>query len=253
MSKRIKTECKSLLKGSTLKLFFISFFSFLFRYGGSLGLIYLFYTFINSSFTALLKNYYGNTSAYLFICFLFSLILFLFLLICSDIKQKENYCYYLKSKNLNFEFRCILKAAKVNFVFKVFIFYAKNLFIKVCWLIYFCVPCLLYFLCILPFIKSNELPDFIYTVIFICGVFIILFSFTMWRFSALRYCHNTHIYFSDSKKVKSILINKQDLKDAFLLKSSFTGWILSCLFIFPVFFVVPYKKLCFTLACKAEP
>ncbi len=253
MKNNLKKECRSLLDGYTAKLFFISTFSFVVRYGGFAGILLLFHSFSSSDFFVFLKLSYSSVIAYSIFIFLFSLTLFLFLLICTNIKQNENYCYYLRTEKIDFKLSYLFRSYKISFVFKTFLLYLKAFVLKLLWLLYFCVPCLLYFLCCLPFLKAHELPQNFHIIILLCGTILFSLSFIMWRIACLQYFYNKHSVFTNEEKIKSTLINKTDLKTVFLLKCSFVCWLFSYIFIIPVFFIIPYKKLCFTSAYKSMP
>ena len=96
--------------------------------------------------------------------------------------------------------------------------------------------------------QGNLLPVVFY--IMLAGASILLsYCIFMWRVAFFRYnaapyyfCLNRDISVKDAIK-KSINFTDGFLRDSVLLESSFFGWFLSCGFVFPLAYVVPYFKV----------
>jgi uncharacterized membrane protein len=89
----------------------------------------------------------------------------------------------------------------------------------------------------------------VYIILSVGASIILAFAFVMCRISSLRFsaapyylCLRDTLSPSDAIK-KSILFTDGYLSEGVVLEYSLIGWILSCLLVVPIFYVLPYVKL----------
>ncbi len=234
MNIEIKIKSKKAISKCTGKLFLISFASFLIRYLLILGNGVLFYYTI--------KN---RPLFYMILPVIFSILSIFFI---SGIKSGEHYVYYSVSDNLYPRISLLFKYLSPKEAVKSAYLFIKLNFMKILWLLYFLTPAIIlsgvYF-----YLYENVQISIIICACIIGGIaFLLMISLVFWRTAVLRYSASLYYFFSDSKRrvnraiKKSILHTDGTLTDGAVFEYSFAGWILSCLFILPIFYVVPYIK-----------
>ncbi len=232
----IKIKSKSILAGKTVKLFFITIISFLFRYSIIGGNIYLFYFIIKSY----LPLYYVVLPVITSV---------LSLLFISGIRLGENFIYYVISQGGTGRFLLIFKNLKPFNSFKAMLYYIKVNFLKIFWFIYFSLPSaflgIAYY-----FLQKNRDIENVVTMIVVVGLSLLMsVSFVFFRSTVLRFKAGEYYLCLDSEKrvnraiKKSIQYTDGNLSNGVIFEYSFSGWLLSCVFIVPLFYVIPFFKL----------
>lgn len=249
MSGNVKIKSKTIIKGDTLRLFFVSFFSFVVRRGTFA--IWL-YCIVNLFKSGVLQSYLDNYSD----AFVYSVVIFdivfvtavLFLFICA-LKSGEQFLYFIKASGGKGRTGLLFRFFTFEKSFRMFCLYLRLTFLKVGWLLYFLLPCVIcYALTFYLHSQENLLPAVFY--IMIAGASLLLsYCIFMWRVSFFRYnaapyyvCLNADIAPKDAIK-KSIKFTDGFLRESVILESSFFGWFLSCGFIIPFAYVIPYFKI----------
>ena len=249
MSSDIKIKSKTIIKGDTLRLFFVSFFSFIIRRGTFA--IWL-YCIVNLFKGGMLSSYLENYNPVL----VYSLILFdiafvtamLFLFICA-LKLGEQFLYFIKASGGKGRIGLLFSFFTFEKSFRAFSLYFRLTFLKFSWLLYFLLPCVVcYGLTFYLYTNGNLLPIVFY--IMLAGSSLLLsYCIFMWRVAFFRYnvapyyvCLNRDISTKDAIK-KSINYTDGVLRESVFLESSFFGWFLSCGFILPFVYVIPYFKI----------
>ena len=248
VNSNVKIKSQTIIKGDTLRLFFISFFSFLLRRGTFA--IWL-YCIVNLFKNGVLKPYLDSYNSAL----VYSVVIFdiafvtsvLFLFICA-LKLGEQFVYFIKSSGGKGRTGLVFSFFTFKKSFRAFSLYFRLTFLKFGWLLYFLLPCIVtYSLTFYLYSQGNLLPVVFY--IMLAGSSLLLsFCIFMWRVAFFRYnaapyyfCLNSEISAKDAIR-KSIKFTDGFLRDSVLLESSFFGWVLSCVLVAPLVYVIPYFK-----------
>lgn len=249
MNSDIKIKSKIIIKGDTLRLFFVSLFSFALRRG--IFAMWL-YCVMNLFKSGILKTYLDNYNDAL----VYSVIIFdvafvtaiLFLFICA-LKLGEQFLYFIKASGGKGRTGLLFSFFTFEKSFRAFSLYIRLTFLKFSWLLYFLLPCIVcYGLTFYLYSNGNLLPIVFY--IMLAGASILLsYCIFMWRIAFFRYnaapyyfCLNGELSAKDAIK-KSINFTDGFLRESVLLESSFVGWFLSCGFVLPFVYVIPYLKI----------
>lgn len=237
------------MKGDTLRLFFISLFSFVFRRG---SLAIWFYCVVNLFKSGILNIYlesYNNVLVYSVVIFdvLFvSVILFLFI---SALRLGEQFLYFIKASGGKGRTGLLFSFFTFSRSFRALTFYFKLTILKFGWLLYFLLPCAVsYGVSFYLYSQGNLLPV-VYYIMLAGSSLLLSFCLFMWRVAFFRFnaapyyfCLNSSLT-SDEAIKKSIKYTDGFLRESVLFDSSFFAWFLSCVTIIPVAYVIPYFRL----------
>ena len=249
MNSDVKIKSKTIIKGDTFRLFFVSLFSFVVRRGTFA--IWL-YCIINLFKSGILNSYldiYNDVLVYSVVAFDVAFVtMILFLFICA-LKLGEQFLYFIKASGGKGRIGLLFKYFTFENSFKAFLLYARLTFLKFSWLLYFLLPCVVcYGLTFYLYSQGNLLPVVFFVML---GGASLLLSFCvfMWRVAFFRY-NAASYYFCLNKGtspkgaiIKSIKFTDGFLRESVLLESSFFGWFLSCITIIPFVYVIPYFKI----------
>ncbi len=240
MNAEIKIKSKMLLLGNTARLFFISFVSFIIRYGLIAGNVYLFYHIISFA-----ENLY-----FIAIPIVTSILSLGF--VCS-IRLGEQYIYYIRATGGSGRFLLLFRFFKPKDCLKGELLYLKLNVLKLLWLVYFSVPAVFlgisYYILNKNVTLDNGIDFVILTALGIMIALAVVFSTA----SFIRLSAAPYYFFCDERRCVNRAIKKSiDHTDSILSEGvvhsySFSGWILSCLLLVPIIYVVPYIKLSKTL------
>lgn len=249
MNSDIKIKSKIIIKGDTLRLFFVSLFSFALRRG--IFAMWL-YCVMNLFKSGILKTYldnYNHALVYSVIIFDVAFVTAILFLFISALKIGEQFLYFIKASGGKGRTGLLFSFFTFEKSFRAFSLYFRLTFLKFSWLLYFLLPCIVcYGLTFYLYSNGNLLPIVFY--IMLAGASI-LFSYCifMWRIAFFRYnaapyyfCLNGELSAKDAIK-KSINFTDGFLRESVLLESSFVGWFLSCGFVLPFVYVIPYFKI----------
>ena len=249
MNGNIKLKSKYLLTDKTFRFFSISALSILLR-RGILALYFVGISiFLKSTYPLTLIDSYGEIPFYTAFFIIGVFFLFFILLFSSALRLGEQFAFFIRAQGGTGRFFILFHFLPFKKCIKALWLYLKLNFLKTLWFIYFITPCVL---CggIIFYVYTYSQPDTLILII-LSGGFSLLFSVSvfMWRITCARYnaapyylCLNTRIKIKKAIK-KSIRHTDGYLKESVLLESSFAGWLLSCLLIIPVFYVLPYFRL----------
>lgn len=265
MNSDIKIKSKTILKGDTLRLFFISFFSFLVRRGALAIWLYCIVHLFKSGMLMSYLDSYNDALVYSIVSFDIAFVTtILFLFICA-LKLGEQFLYFIKASGGKGRTGLLFRFFTFESSIRAFYFYARLTFLKLAWLLYFLLPCVVcYGLTFYLYAGGKLLPVVFYTML--AGSSILLsFCIFMWRVAFFRY-NAAPYYFSLNRDIsakeaikKSVTFTDGFLQDSVLMDSSFSGWFLSCLTVIPIVYVIPYFKLSKalfvveSLSCQAYP
>lgn len=249
MSGNIKIKSKTIIKGDTLRLFLVSLFSFIAR-RGSFGI--LLYCVVNLFKSGILKTYldnYNDALVYSVVIFDVAFVTAILFLFISALKLGEHFLYFIKASGGKGRTGLLFSFFTFEKSFRAFSLYFRLTFLKFSWLLYFLLPCILcYGLTFYLYSMGNLLPIVFY--IMLAGASVLLsYCIFMWRVAFFRYnaapyyiCLNRDMSPKDAIK-KSINFTDGFLRESVLLESSFFGWFLSCGFVIPIAYVLPYFRI----------
>ena len=249
MSGFIKIRAKELLLGNTIKLFLVSFTAFILKVISSASLILLTNAFLISPFLQNLVIKYNSFLVY----FIYSLIVvtlyLLLFLFTSCLKMGEKAIYFMHSKTGKTKFKYLFIFLRPSQSFRAFYLSFRLFNLKLLWAIYFfSAPIFCTFLTIFIYMNTSIYSVVLYTLIIGTAI---LTSISLFYYNCLkaRYSYAFNYLCTDLNLTvkeaieKSITHSDNFIKDYVILKSSFLPWVLSCLLIFPLFYVIPFFKL----------
>lgn len=248
MNSNIRLESKYLLSKNNLRLFGASALSFSMRWGVVGALVWALWLFADSRLFTQLLDTYGKT-VYFSIAAIGVASAFICALFCSAIKLGEEFVYFARAQHSKGSVRLLFKFLAPAKIFKALGYRIIYILMKVFWFIYFACPTGICIGIIAYLNTSAYLSESIYTVLLFGTSLLAAISLVMWRIAVLRYaaapcylCFNPDITVKDAFK-KSVRFTDGCLSEGVLLEYSDLGWILSCIFIIPIFYVLPYIKL----------
>lgn len=249
MNSDVKIKSKTLLKGGTVRLFSLSLVSFILRRGTFALWLYCLVSLFKSGILDFYFENYNDASVYAVVIFdiLFvSVILFLF--ICS-LKLGEQFLYFIRASGGKGRSSLLLHFFTFKGSFRAFSLYMKLTALKIGWLLYFLFPCAVSYGITYYLYSRGSLLPIVFYILIIGSSVLLSFCVFMWRITFSRYnaapyyvCLNPEITPEDAIK-KSILFTDGVLRESVLLESSFFGWLLSCVTIVPLVYVIPYFKI----------
>ena len=249
MNSEIKIKSKTIIKGDTLRLFFISLFSLILRRGSFAIWLYCIVNIFKSGLLEAYINKYNAVLVYSVAIFDIAFVTAILLLFISAVKLGEQFLYFIKASGGKGRTGLLFSFFTFEKSFRALSLYFRLTFLKLSWLLYFLLPCIVtYGLTFYLYSSGNLLPIVFY--IMLAGSSLLLsFCIFMWRVAFFRYnaapyyiCLNRDISSKAAIK-KSISFTDGFLRESVLLESSFFGWFLSCGFIFPLVYVLPYFKI----------
>ena len=261
MNSQIRIESKFMLSGNNIKLFSISFLSIISRlfllFAPPISLYFLFFS-DNSNAFPMIENQYFSFLLKTTICLVISLFsIYLFF----GIKNCEAYTYFVASKGVNPRLKPTLRKASPKFVFKSLLLHIKILILKLFWLFFYALPWAICLTILTYMYIKSTLPYSIFIILSFATS--LLFSLCLFMYKATVFRYSLSLYyllFNKKEKIntaikKSIKSTDSYIQNALLLKASLTGWLLSCILLIPIPYVLPYYKLCNTIFlhyCVAE-
>ncbi len=249
MNSEVRLKSKFLLSKNTLRLFLISFTSFVLRYGFFAGVILEALAIYNSVFFKNLLKIYDDTVVFTVFAFAEILIFTVALIFSAAVKGGESFVFFTRSQGAKGHFSLLFKYLTPQKAFTFFRLYLKINALKLLWLIYFLLPFSFCFAGTYYLYSSSYLSRPVYYILCIGSSLLLSISLIMWRFAVLRYSASPYYLCLNIKRGVNFVINKSIrftdgfLADGVVLEYSSLGWILSCIFIAPIIYVVPYLKL----------
>ena len=237
MVNKVRIKGKELLSKNTFRLFFTSVASFLIRYGVLFGNVFIFYYF--------LKNEYSIE--YIFVPVLISLLSMLFI---SGIRLGEQFVYFIRADGGKGRFLLLFKFLSPINSLKATLFYLKTNGLKIFWFLYFLLPTAICGGCSYYLYDTVVISESVSFTLLAGTSALLGLSLVVWRIAVIRYSGASYYFCLDDKKLinraikKSIQFTDGSLNEGVVLEYSLMGWILSCVFVAPVVYVLPYIKLC---------
>lgn len=253
MNSKIRIESKYLLSGNNIRLFLISFFSIFFRWSVFIGMPFFIYlTFYTDNLSGLFETESEYLTIFLKVLFCAVSTLASLLFICG-IKNCENSAFFIASKGKKPKLKQIIKYFHPKTLFKTLFLHLKIISLKIFWAFYYSFPVGICFTMLLYMYNKSTLSYSVFVVLtFSCyllfSICLFMYKATVFRYSIAPY----YILFNRKTKInsaikKSLCDTDKYIQNALLLKTSLTGWVISCITVFPCFYVLPYYKLCNTL------
>lgn len=235
--------------GDTVRLFLISCLSLLLRWGTRALLFYTVYTFFESGVLMYFLENYNDWLVYSVTAMCIVTVFFVLFLFISAVRLGEQFLYFTKAEGGKGRFLLLFHFCTFKRSLRAFSLYFKLGLLKCGWLFYYLLPSLVcYGITFYLYSYGNILPSVFYILI-AGGSALSAFSLFMWRVTFFRYnaapyyvCLNREITPKKAVK-KSIHFTDGYLRESVLLESSFFGWFLSCITVFPIVYVLPYFKI----------
>lgn len=261
MNNYVKIKAKQLLYQNTLKLFFISLLSFVFRLGAFALIILAPPVFTNTGLFKTLCNYAGMTAGITISVILYLFLTLMLLCFASGIGMGEKWIYLQRLYGVKPKFRFIFKYLSPRKSMRAFNLYAKTLSLKLGWLLYFMIPPALCFGCAVYLISrgADAITIFITalagSILLSASIVLLGSAFSRYSQGAFYMCTHKNATARESLNF-SITATDGHLNDRTLLHFSLIGWVLCSVLVLPVFYAVPYIKLCnvaFIEECRSIP
>lgn len=245
----VKLKSKAIIKGDTLRLFFISLFSFVVRRGTFALLVYCIASLFKSGILNSYLENYNDAFVYSVVIFDVAFVSLTILLFISSLKLGEQFLYFIKASGGKGRLGLLFHFFTFKRSFRALWLYARLTALKIGWLLYFLLPCAVcYGITYYLYSRGNLLPVVFYVLI-IGSSILLSFCIFMWRIAFSRYnaapyyaCLNSDITPEKAIK-KSVAFTDGFLREGVFLESSFGGWFLSCLTVVPFFYVLPYFRI----------
>lgn len=235
----VKLNAKKKLVNHNLKSFLVSMVSYVSIFA-LVALNYYFYIFLKEadfSFFTAISYYEIYLKATLFtisVCLSFAIWKTLQL-------YSEKYFYSKNMKtHIKLKFGMCMTAISVSIL---------KLFISVAWTTFYLLPCAIVSATLYYSLVSNEYSFNVILTLFVSAVILFVIGASFLYVTLKRYSMCNYVIFSndetDSIKVlakSTQLIEKNSIRYSFF-KLSFAGWMVSCILVAPVFYVLPYVKM----------
>lgn len=249
MNSETRLKSKFLLSKNTFRLFSVSFTSLILRCGVLVGVIFEVLAVYKSVFLKNMLATYSDTLVFTVFVFAELIILIVVLIFCAALKGGEDFVFFTRSQGAKGHFALLFKYLSPRKAFAFFRLYLSINVLKALWLIYFLLPFSFCFAGAYYLYASSYLSQPVYYILCAGASLLLSISLIMWRFAVLRYSAAPYYLCLNVKRGVNYVINKSIrftdgfLADGVVLEYSSIGWILSCIFIAPVIYVVPYLKL----------
>ena len=249
MNSDIKIKSKTIIKHDTLRLFFVSLFSFIARRGTFALWLYCIGRLFKSGILQVYLDAYNDAIVYAVVIFDIAFVTTIIFLFISALKSGEQFLYFIKASGGKGRTGLLFSFFTFEKSYRAFSLYLRLTLLKFSWLLYFLSPCAVcYGLTFYLYSQGNLLPLVFY--IMLAGSSVLLsFCIFMWRIAFFRY-YAAPYYFCLNREIspkaaikKSISFTDGFLRDSVLLESSFSAWFLSCVLILPLIYVIPYFKI----------
>lgn len=245
----VRLKAKSLLSGNTARLFLISALSFILRWGYALVNFTGLFHFLRSDIFKHLLESYNNALIYTLSGIIYFISFYLMISTVSVLRMGERFAYYTRAEGGKGRFGLLFKFMGIKGGFRALRTYLTINGLKLLWLVYFLLPTLLCGACIIYLYVFGRLSATVLIALFTGEALLLSISLVMWRVSTLRY--EATVYYMCLRDIsvrkaikKSILHTDGVLSDGVVLEYSLLGWILSCIFVIPLFYSIPYIKMC---------
>lgn len=206
------------------------------------------YLFVSGDLLEALTNRYNNTIVLTVFVTAVSLSVFFGFALFSALKMGESLFLKNYSSTHTPTFTDIFKFLHPTKAFSCFAFHCRLTALKTGWLLYYTTPVGLCFLMV-QYLKSfSALPDLSFKILETGLILFFWFAFFMWRFTLLRYSAAGFLFIEEKTSPKIAIQKSTLITDSFLLNEaalniSFFPWFMSCIFILPLFYVIPYYRL----------
>jgi hypothetical protein len=195
-----------------------------------------------------LLNRYNNTIILTVFVTAVSLSVFFGLVLFSALKMGESLFLKNYSSTHTPKFTDIFKLLHPSKAVSCFAFYCRLTTIKIGWFLYYMAPVGLCFLMVQYLNTFSALPELSLKILESGLILFFWFAFFMWRFTLLRYSAASFLFIKENTSSKIAIQKSTLITDGFLLNKaalniSFFPWFMSCIFILPLFYVIPYYRL----------
>ena len=249
MNGDIKIKSKIIINGDTLRLFLVSFSSFVARRGAFA--IWL-YCIVNLFRSGLLDSYldnYNSALVYSVVSFDIAFVTSVVFLFISALKLGEQFLYFIKASGGSGRLGLLFSFFTFEKSIRAFSLYFRLTFLKSAWLVYFLLPSLVCYGLTFYLNSLGSLLPVVFYIMLVGASVLLSFCIFMWRVAFFRYnaapyyvCLNREISLKEAIR-KSIYYTDGFLRECVFLESSFFPWFLSCGLVLPLVYVIPYFKI----------
>ncbi len=251
MCKKVQTQAKIIMDNGYSSLFFITFLSFLLRYGSISALVFSVYSFFkdNAMIIEALVKQYGDFQVYSAITLIISSLSLSVLLFICALKTGEEYIYFSKCIYGSFKIKNLFKYIHPKKAFKSAVLYFKLWTLKMLWALYFFLPSAVSIVISFLIYSNYNLLNAVKVALLLCCTALCGLSLFMMKIAFYRYGKATYFLIAYPKLKSSEIIKKSitrvdgELMKFSALDSSFFGWFLTCVCIFTIPFTATYYKL----------
>ncbi len=248
MNNYVKLWAKELLYKNTIKLFTASFLSFIVRWGAFILILLTPIIFINSGAFEYICNYTGTTLGVVISIVSYIVLTFGLLCFASGVGLGEQWIYAQRLRGTKVKSRFLFKFLSPKKSVRALNLYIKTLFLKSMWLVYFIIPPTICYGCahFLTTQNADKITVFIPTLAgaILSSTFFVLIKSVFARYSQAQYYMCTRNATAKESLAFSLEATDGHLNDRTVLHFTLIGWVLSCIFIVPIIYAVPYIKLC---------
>lgn len=254
MNSLIRLKSKYLLSGNTARLFLIASTSVVLRNGLIFLLIFGLYRLMKAPLVFYLKNDIGDTIFYILGFVITFLVCFTVMLFVCAVRMGEQFVFFSRAEGGKGRFALLFRFCTFKKSIRALDFYLKLNILKFGWLFYYLLPSTIC-ICIIFYLYTYANLSLGVFIILTAGTSVLIsISLFMWRATVFRYSAAPYYMCLNPKMNATSAINKSirftdgHLKESVLLESSFLGWIASCITVIPIFYVIPYCRLCRAVA-----
>lgn len=254
MNSLIRLKSKYLLSGNTARLFSIASTSIILRQGPIFLMIFGIYHLTKTAIVFDFKNSIGDTAFYIFAFILIFSVGIVLMLFAAAVRMGEQYIFFSRADGGKGRFALLFHFCTFKKSIRALTFYFKLNALKFGWLLYYLLPSAICIGIIFYLYTYAHLSLGVFMILTIGTSVLISVSLFMWRATVFRYSAAPYYMCLNPKMNVKSAINKSirftdgHLRESVLLESSFLGWIASCITIIPIFYVVPYCRLCRAVA-----
>lgn len=249
MSGFIKIKSKALLLNNTFKLFFVTFISFTLKSAATACTLLSMHFILVSKFFQLLLVEYNSLIVYFVYSLLVIISYFLLFLFISGLKTGEKAIYFMQSKGSKAKLKYLFIFLRPSQSFRSFCLYARISILKFFWGAFLYLPPCFCLVLTLYLYFSTVIYTTVFLTLIIGTVFLTSISRFYYNCISVRYSFAPYYLCTDLNISVKEAINKSTIntdgfiKDGVYLKSSMLLWILSCILIIPIIYVIPFNKL----------
>lgn len=250
----IRIKSKYLLLRNTIRLFLVAMVSEILRWGLTFLVTFGIYRLTKTAFIFDFKNNILDTIFYIFGFILAFFVCVAVTTFAAAVRMGEQFIFFSRAEGAKGRFALLFHFCTFKKSIRALSFYLKLNILKFGWLVYYLLPPTICIGIIFYLYNYAHLSFGVFMILTVGTSALISLSLFMWRTTVFRYSAAPYYMCLNPKMSPKSAINKSIrftdgyLREGVLLESSFLGWIASCVTIIPIFYVIPYCRLCRAVA-----